>query len=127
MKRRQKPPKKFDRVTAGVSGNKGKMTFIVFIDNLSGLTHMPTCDCDTLEEALNNIEHVPNQNWFFHIYESHFKKVPIFAAKVRVDVFKYIKTVAGRSAMTHTRREVLQYAVTDYEEHWLFADKLFGI
>ena len=91
------------------------------------MSHLPTCDCDTLEEALNNIEHVPNQNWFFHVYESHFKKVPIFGAKVRVDVFKYIKTVAGRSAITHTRREGLQYVVTDWENHWFFADKLFGI
>ena len=88
---------------------------------------MPTCDCDTFEEALNNIQHVPNQNWFFHIYECHFEKVPIFAGKVKVDVFKHIKTVAGASAVTHTRREGLQYAFTDYENHWFFADRFFGI
>ena len=103
------------------------MTFIVFIDNLSGMSHLPTCDCDTFEEALTNIEHVPNQNWFFHIYECHFEKVPIFAGKVRVDVFKYVKTVAGASVMTHTRREGLQYAFTDYENHWFFSDRFFGI
>ena len=102
------------------------MTYIVFIDSLSGLTQIPKCSGECLQEALNNIEHVPNQKCFFHIYESHFEKVPIFAAKVRVDVFKYVKTVGGASVMTHTRREGLQYAVTDYENHWFFADKLFG-
>ena len=110
-----------------MSGNKAKMTYIVFIDNLSGMSHLPTCDCDTLQDALTNIEHVPNQNWFFHIYECHFEKVPIFAGKVKVDVFKYIKTVAGASSVTHTRREALQYAVTDYENHWFFSDRFFGI
>jgi hypothetical protein len=126
LKRRQKPPKKFDRVHSSYVRQKGKMTFIVFIDSLSGLTQIPKCSCESLEEALNNIEHVPNQKCFFHIYESHFEKVPIFAAKVRVDVFKYVRTVGGASVMTHTRREGLQYAVTDWENHWFFADKLFG-
>jgi hypothetical protein len=103
----------------------------VFCDNLSGMTWCPALGAETLEEAVSNIQEgavgqrSPSQHWMYHVYILHQQKVPYWGAKP--DVYKHVKTVAGAlvSPTVVRRKEGLQYALTIWEEGWLFADNLF--
>jgi hypothetical protein len=102
--------------------------YIVFIDNLSGFTEVPTLRGDTLLETVSNIVNSPNSAWFYYIYTLRGGKVPIFGGKVRVDVYQFTKTVAGRSVepFGYRHKEGFQYALTDWSDtKFLFADKIF--
>ena len=104
-------------------------TYIVFVDNLDGFTEIPKLRGSTLEETIENICENACQNWFYYIYRLQSEKVPIFGGKVRVDVYKFQKTVGGKFAepkyMRH--KEGLQYAMKDWstDTAWVFADFIF--
>ena len=103
-------------------------SYIVFADNLSGFTEIPNLRGDTLQETIDNINHIPRQHWFYYIYMLKCKKIPIFGGKVEVDVYQFQKTVSGKNAepfaMRH--REGLQYALTDWSDtKFLFADQIY--
>ena len=102
----------------------------VFCDTLGGMKCCPALCADTLEEAVQNIQegvgpHTPSQHWMYYIYELHQERVPYWGAKP--DVYKHIKAVGGRlvSPVSMRHKEGLLYALTTWEDGWLFADVLF--
>ena len=97
----------------------------VFVDNLSGMTWCPALGADTLEDAVENITEsypTPSQHWMYHVYILHREKVPYWGAKP--DVYRRVKSVAGSECKKGGRG--LDYALTVWEDSWLFTDKMWG-
>lgn len=108
-------------------------TYVVFQDNIKGLTEIPQLAGTKLDETIQNIKQgcvgyrTPSQLWMYYIYKLDKEKVPLFGT--RFDIYSYITAVAGKNV----EREIapntkgLQYAIThqDYMG-WLFTDKLFN-
>ena len=99
----------------------------VFCDNLSGMTWCPALGAETLEECIDSIQNgvgstIPSKHWVYHIYIFHKGKVPYWGK--RPDVYRFVKTVAGSECKIQKSRG-LDYALTIWEDNWLFADKLF--
>ena len=100
----------------------------VFCDNLSGMTVCPALAADTLEEAVANIQdgvvghHSPSPHWMYYIYVLHEQKVPFWGAKP--DVYKHVKVVGGAlvSSAAVRHKEGLHYALTTWDDSWLFTD-----
>lgn len=108
-------------------------TYIVFQDNLKGLTHIPALSGATLKDTIQNITEgcvgcpMPSQHYMYYIYTVHREKVPLFGS--RFDVYVIVKDVAGSKVDLHAARckRGLDYALTDWSDvGWLFADKLFN-
>jgi len=98
----------------------------VFVDNFSGMVWCPALGAETLEEAVSNIQegvgsHMPSQHWMYHVYVLHHQKVPYWGAKP--DVYRCVKSVAGSLCKRGGRS--LDYALTVWEDSWLFTDKMF--
>ena len=105
-------------------------TYIVFADNLDGFTEIPKLRGTTLEETIENIcERADRQHWFYYIYRLQAEKLEVFGDKVKVDVYKFQKTVGGKFAkieyMIH--KEGLHYAMKDWstDTAGVFADFIY--
>jgi len=110
-------------------------TYIVFQDNLGGMTMIPPLGADTLEEAAQNVTEgsvgyrIPSQNWSYYIYKLHQSKVPFLSTKA--EYYRYVKRVDGLNVDTayNIRKRMLEYAITlecDYTDVWYFTDKPFA-
>lgn len=98
----------------------------VFCDNLSGMTWQPALGGETVQECIDSIQNgvgsvIPSQHWMYHIYILHHNNVPYWGKKP--DVYRYVKSVAGSECKRGGRG--LDYALTIWEDDWLFTDKLF--
>lgn len=108
-------------------------TFVVFQDNLSGLTEMPALRADTLDEAIQNITEgcgasTPSQNYMYFIYKLHEAKVPLFWT--HFNFYKFQKSVSGSKVGAARARagasQGLLYALTHQTSMaWFFTDKPF--
>jgi len=103
--------------------------YIVFVDNLDGFTEIPKLRGTTLEETIENICENANQHWFYYIYRLKVEKLEVFGDKVKVDVYKFQKTVGGKFAKIENMRqkEGLTYAMKDWstDTAWVFADFIY--
>ena len=101
--------------------------YIVFQDNLSGLTWIPQLGSETLKDTIQNItEGRASQSYMYFIYTQHEMKVPLFGTKF--DTYKYVKAVAGSKVEPAfaPNRQGLDYALSHQSsEVWLFTDKLW--
>jgi hypothetical protein len=94
------------------------------------MTCLPALSGETLQECVNNITNglvgcrKPSQNYMYYIYNVHQQQIPYWGK--RVDVYCYVKAVAGSSVEYIRHKEGLQYAITNWEDEWLFTDKLFA-
>jgi hypothetical protein len=93
----------------------------VFCDNLSGMTHCPALGGETLQECFDSIQN-GSQHWLYHIYVFHDGSVPYWGK--RPDVYRFLRTVAGSQCKIQNSR-CLDYALTTWEDNWLFTDKMF--
>jgi len=111
--------------------------FIVFQDNLTGMTHRPELDGNTFADVSNNITegvgaYIPSQHWMYFIYMLHEENVPVYGNRWKI--YRYVKAIAGSKAepIFQNHRNGLLYALTNnsmsYESGnpaWFFSDKLF--
>jgi len=111
--------------------------FIVFQDNLTGMTHRPQLDADTFADASNNIRegvcgYIPSQHWMYFIYMLHEENVPVYGGRWKV--YRYVKAIAGSKVeeIFQNHRAGLLYALTTKDMYydggnpaWFFSDKLF--
>jgi hypothetical protein len=112
--------------------------FIVFQDNLTGMTHVPKLDGNTFADVSNNITegvgaYVPSQHWMYFIYMLHEDNVPVYGN--RWQVYRYVKAIAGSKVepIFQNHRSGLLYALTkegmsynNGDPAWFFSDKLFA-
>ena len=110
-------------------------TYIVFQDNLKGMTMVPQFSANTLEDAVQNITEgcvgyrTPSQNYSYFIYKLHQSKVPFLSTKA--DYYKYVKRIDGSRVepTMQNYKSMLDYAITlqcDCTDVWYFTDRPFG-
>ena len=109
------------------------MDYIVFQDNLKGMTFIPQMTSSNLEEVVQSIHEgtvgmsMPSQNYMYFIYRTHQVKVPYLNTKV--NVYSFVKTVAGSKVepIFQNHKRMLQYAIDIGIEGygWVFTDTVF--
>ena len=106
------------------------MTYIVFMDGLSGFKHIPQMTGDNLAEVVESIHEgccglrMPSQHWMYYIYKQHESNVPIVGTKF--DTYKYVKAVAGSKVENPNTQCRHQYALTHNSSMaWFFTDNMF--
>lgn len=97
----------------------------IFCDNLSGMTWCPNLGGNTLKECVQSITEQSSQHYIYYIYELHQENVSYWG--VKPDIYRYVRAVAGRSVepINIRHKEGFYYALTIWEDNWLFADCLF--
>jgi len=109
------------------------MDYIVFQDNLKGMTFIPQMTGSDLGEVVQSIHEgtvgmsMPSQHYMYFIYKTHQTKVPYLNTKV--NVYRFVKTVAGSKVepIFQKHKEGLEYAIDIGIEGygWVFTDKVF--
>jgi len=91
------------------------------------MTWCPALGGETVEECIDSIQNgvgstLPSQHWMYYIYVLHQQKVPFWGAKP--DVYKHVKAVGGAlvSSIAVRYKEGLHYALTTWNDSWLFTD-----